>query len=64
MSCLWDMVYLLTLMDADDETTIRQLGIDSSNRSYQAAVLIMEERNRARDRFFELLNRWFWDLRY
>ena len=52
-------------MDADDETTIRQqLGIDPADRSYQAAMLIMEERDRARGRFFELLNRWYWDLRY
>ena len=62
---LQDMVHLLTLMDADDETTIRQqLGIDSDDRSYQAAMLIMEEQNRARGQFFELLNRWYWDLRY
>ena len=62
---LQDMVYLLSLMDTDDETTIRQqLGIDPADRSYQAAMLIMEERDRARGRFFELLNRWYWDLRY
>ncbi len=58
-------MHLLTLMDADDETTIRQrLGIDSDDRSYQAAMLIMEERNRARGQFFALLNRWYWNLRY
>jgi hypothetical protein len=62
---LQDMVHLLALMDADDEKIIRQqLGIDADDRSYQASVLIMEERNRARGRFFELLNRWYWDLRY
>lgn len=62
---LQEMVHLLTLMDADDETTIRQqLGIDSDDRSHQATMRIMEEQNRARGRFFELLNRWYWDLRY
>ena len=62
---LQDMVHLLALMDADDEKIIRQqLGIDADDRSYQASVLIMEEQNRARGRFFELLNRWYWDLRY
>ena len=62
---LQEMLHLLSLMDTDNEAIIRQqLGIDADDRSYEAAVSIFEERNRVRGRFFELLNRWYWDLRY
>ena len=62
---LREMIHHLTVMDLNHGELVRhQLGIAADDKSRTAEMLIEQERENARGKFFELFNRWYWDLRY
>ena len=64
-SILQEMVQLLRIMDVDDECFIRKhLGLDQNENNAEITIRIEQERVAAQNKFFELYNRWYWDLRY
>lgn len=65
VSILQEMVQLLTVMDVDDNTTVREvLGVAADDYSKETYKQIADEQERARKRFFELFYKWYWDLCY
>lgn len=62
---LGEMVCLLEIMDAWDDTAARkQAGLTPEDNSQTAIQLISAEKEKAKCRFFFLFNKWFYDLWY
>ena len=62
---LWEMADLLEVMDFWDDTAARkQAGLAPDDISMETAKLISAEKIKARDRFFFLFNKWFYDMWY
>ena len=60
-----EMIFLLKIMDWDDEIFVRKnMGISTEDFSLDTFCLVEAERKKARDRFMELFNKWFWTLSY
>ena len=59
------MAHLLDIMDIWDDTTLRkELGIPKNDVSEDTIKRISEKRNEAKNEFFYLFNKWFYDLWY
>lgn len=57
------MTQLLDLMDRWDDSAIRTMaGIPAEDNSAEALALIDKECQNAKDRFFFLFGKWFYDL--
>ena len=62
---LQEMADLLEIMDIWDDTAARkQAGLAPDDKSMEAAELISAEKVKARDRFFSLFSKWFYDMWY
>ena len=62
---LLEMVDLLEIMDIWDDTAARkQAGVQAADKSQDAAQLISNEKEKAKNRFFFLFNKWFYDMWY
>ena len=62
---LEELADLLEVMDFWDDTAARkQAGLAPDDKSMEAAELISAEKVKARDRFFSLFSKWFFDLWY
>ena len=62
---LWEMADLLEVMDYwDDAAACKQAGLAPDDKSMEAVKLISAEKCKARDRFFFLFNKWFYDMWY
>ena len=60
---LLEMADLLEIMDVWDDTAARkQAGVETNDKSQDAAHLISVEKERAKNRFFFLFNKWFYDM--
>ena len=57
------MAHLLALMDIWDDSTLRkELNINEDNKTADATARLNKKRNEAKDEFFSLFNKWFYDL--
>ena len=57
------MAHLLALMDIWDDSTLRkELNINEDDKTADATARLNEKRNEAKDEFFSLFNKWFYDL--
>jgi hypothetical protein len=57
------MAHLLALMDIWDDSTLRkELNINEDDKTADATALLNEKRREAKDEFFTLFNKWFYDL--
>ena len=57
------MAHLLALMDIWDDSTLRkELNINEDDKTADATARLNEKRNEAKDEFFTLFNKWFYDL--
>jgi hypothetical protein len=57
------MAHLLVLMDIWDDSTLRkELNINEDDKTADATALLNEKRREAKDEFFSLFNKWFYDL--
>jgi hypothetical protein len=57
------MAHLLALMDVWDDSTLRkELNIHEDDKTADATARLNEKRNEAKDEFFSLFNKWFYDL--
>ena len=57
------MAHLLALMDVWDDSTLRkELNINEDDKTADATARLNEKRNEAKDEFFSLFNKWFYDL--
>ena len=57
------MAHLLALMDIWDDSTLRkELNINEDDKTAEATARLNEKRNEAKDEFFTLFNKWFYDL--
>ena len=62
---LLEMEDLLDIMDIWDDTAARkQAGVENDDKSQTAVQLISAEKEKAKNRFFFLFNKWFYDLWY
>ncbi len=62
---LLEMADLLEIMDIWDNAAARKkAGITAEDNSQEAIVLISAEKEEAKNRFFFLFNKWFYDLWY
>ncbi len=62
---LLEMADLLEIMDIWDDTAARkQAGVEADDKSQAAVQLISAEKERAKNRFFFLFNKWFYDMWY
>ena len=62
---LWEMADLLEIMDIWDDTAARkQAGLEADDKSETTVQLISAEKEKAKNRFFFLFNKWFYDLWY
>lgn len=62
---LLEMADLLEIMDVWDDTAARkQAGVEADDKSEIAVQLISTEKEKAKDRFFFLFNKWFYDMWY
>ena len=62
---LLEMVDLLEIMDIWDDTAARkQAGVQAADKSQDAAQLISNAKEKAKNRFFFLFNKWFYDMWY
>ena len=62
---LWEMADLLEVMDYwDDAAARKQAGLAPDDKRTEAVKLISAEKCKARDRFFFLFNKWFYDMWY
>ena len=62
---LLEMADLLDIMDIWDDTAARkQAGLEADDKSETAVQLISTEKEKAKNRFFFLFNKWFYDLWY
>ena len=59
------MAHLLELMDVwSDEALRKELGISENEKGDSVRERISEMRMKAKDEFFSLFNKWFYDLWY
>ena len=59
------MVHLLAIMDIWDDSALRQeLGIPEEDKSDHVSVRLNEKRMDAKEEFFSLFNKFFFDLWY
>ena len=59
------MAYLLELMDVWDDSALRkELGISADEKSDSVTEQLFEKRMEAKEEFFSLYNKWFFDLWY
>ena len=57
------MVELLDTFEPWNDTTAREkAGVEADDYSSEALAKISAEQKKAKDRFFFLFNRWFYDL--
>jgi hypothetical protein len=57
------MAHLLALMDIWDDSTLRkELNINEDDKTADAIARLNKKRNEAKDEFFTLFNKWFYDL--
>ena len=57
------MAHLLALMDVWDDSTLRkELNINEDDKTADATARLNEKLNEAKDEFFSLFNKWFYDL--
>ena len=64
-SILQEMVHLLQIMDVDDDCFVRKhLGLALKENNAEITLRIDQERVIARNKFFNLFDKWYWDLRY
>ena len=62
---LQEMADLLEIMDIWDDTAARkQAGVVDDDKSQSAVQLISIEKEKAKNRFFFLFNKWFYDMWY
>ena len=62
---LLEMADLLEIMDIWDDTAARkQAGLEADDKSETTVQLIRAEKEKAKNRFFFLFNKWFYDLWY
>ena len=62
---LQEMADLLEIMDIwDDSAARKQASLSAEDNSPEAMQLISTEKEKAKDRFFFLFNKWFYDLWY
>ena len=62
---LLEMADLLEIMDVWDDTAARkQAGVETDDKSEIAVQLISTEKEKAKNRFFFLFNKWFYDMWY
>ena len=62
---LQEMADLLEIMDVwDDAAARKQAGVEADDKSEIAVQLISTEKEKAKNRFFFLFNKWFYDLWY
>ena len=62
---LLEMADLLEIMDIWDDTAARkQAGVENDDKSQTTVQLISAEKEKAKNRFFFLFNKWFYDLWY
>ena len=62
---LLEMADLLEIMDIWDDTAARkQAGVEVDDKSETAVQLISTEKEKAKNRFFFLFNKWFYDMWY
>ena len=62
---LLEMADLLEIMDVWDDTAARKsAGVAKDNNSTEALQWISAEKEKAKERFFFLFNKWFYDLWY
>ena len=62
---LLEMADLLEIMDVWDDTAARkQVGVETDDKSAKATQLISAEKEKAKNRFFFLFNKWFYDMWY
>lgn len=62
---LLEMAELLEIMDIWDDTAARkQAGVETDDKSAGATQLISAEKEKAKNRFFFLFNKWFYDMWY
>ena len=62
---LLEMADLLEIMDVWDDTAARkQAGVAADDKSQAAVQLISTEKEKAKNRFFFLFNKWFYDMWY
>lgn len=60
---LAEMAHLLNFMDRWDDSAIRvAVGIPTEDSRAEALALIDKERQKAKERFFFLFSKWFYDL--
>lgn len=59
------MAHLLELMDIWDDSALRkELQMPENATGNDVTIRLNEKRNEAKDEFFSLFNRWFFDLWY
>ena len=59
------MAHLLALMDVWDDSALRkELGISEKEKGDNVTTLLNEKRAEAKNEFFALFNKWFYDLWY
>lgn len=62
---LQEMADLLEIMDIWDDTAARkQAGLTAADKSPEVAQRISAEKEQAKNRFFFLFNKWFYDMWY
>ena len=62
---LLEMADLLEIMDVWDDTAARkQAGVEADDKSQTGAQLISAEKEKAKNRFFFLFSKWFYDMWY
>ena len=62
---LQEMAELLKIMDIWDDTAARkQAGLAAEDKSPEATQRISAEKEKAKNRFFFLFNKWFYDMWY
>ena len=62
---LLEMADLLEIMDIWDDTAARkQAGLEADDKSETTVQLISVEKEKAKNRFFFLFNKWFYDMWY
>ena len=62
---LLEMADLLEIMDVWDDTAARkQAGVEADDKSQTGAQLIGAEKEKAKNRFFFLFSKWFYDMWY
>ena len=62
---LLKMAHLLDVFDVWDDTVARKdLGLEENDHTAESEKMLCDYKRRAKDEFFELFNKWFYDLGY